>query len=157
MSKHIRLSLLILLVVFVCGSYSSPAAAGHSGQQIIKVIKNNPCGTLKLKPGGPHSSPKANCSGYKGQSATINIPVRMWDISPDFPFVNVPFLVGMGSYLGSTGKNFESEGTIKWPGRVKITNYKTEVRLVPYRVTGAFNGKIRGDSSMRLDDIYRSR
>ena len=148
----------ILFVVFVVlgGSMHSPAQASSAGQQIIHKIKNNPCGKLILNTGGTYSFPKAVCEGYKGRSASINVPVRGWDIKPEYPLVGVPFIVGIGIDPSSAGIDFNQKETITWPSKVKITNYKTEVRLVPYGVSGAFNGEIRGDSSMHLDDIYRS-
>lgn len=148
MEKVRKFSILFILFVILSGSIHSPARADGSGQHRINIIKSNPCGKLTLKTGGTYTFPVATCEGYKGGSASINVPIREWDINPEYPFVNTPFFMGIGTYLGSLGIHFEPKTTAEWPGKVKITNYKTEVRLVPYKITGNFNGAISGDSSM---------
>ncbi|MCK4784488.1 MAG: hypothetical protein KAV87_12105 [Desulfobacteraceae bacterium] len=157
MKKHIRPASLIGLTIIVCGFLTSPVFAGKNagaGDHILNAVKNNPCGNFIYNAGGIHSVPIATCVGRGGAGASITILIRGWDIKPEYPISNVPFLVGIGIDLNSALVRLQPKTTAIYPGQIKFNGYRTEIRLRPYAANGLFNGVLSGDSSTTFNNWY---
>ncbi len=99
--KHlIRRIAFVGIITIICGLMASPVYAGKNtgtGDGVLYAIKNNPCGSYSYNAGGLHSVPVLTCTGHRGAGqASIQILIRGWDIVPEYPIANVPFLMGVG-------------------------------------------------------------
>lgn len=158
MKKQIRLAVLFFLLALLSISLPSAVLAGDNegtGNQILNMIKNNPCGgSLHITEGGTIFGPVVSCAGWKGASSSIGIPVRAFDTQPAFPIANIPFYLGIGIDPYSALYSFPTKEVITWDNKIKFNNYRTELRLSPVHVTGAFNGELSGDSSVSFNNWY---
>jgi hypothetical protein len=157
MNNKLRFSILFILLVYLCVSLPSTARAGNntgSGDHILRRIRFNPCnGDPGIYSGEGSSAMKVVCPGWKGSWAMIRVPLIGWDIAPEYPFVRVPFYLGIGA-SGILGADNLKKDTITFENQIRFIGYKTEVRLVPIKVTGDFNGLFSGDPSMLLGAAY---
>jgi len=155
--KHlIRRITFVGIITIICGFMASPVYAG-SGDGVLNDIRDNPCRNYSYNAGGLHSVPVLTCTGHGGAGrASINILIRGWDIEPEFPVANVPFLMGVGIDPSSAGINFQNKATLTYENQIKFTGYKTELRLEPVvtstKVT--VNGDLVLDPSTYYNDSW---
>ena len=159
--KHlIRRITFVGIITIICGLMASPVYAGKnagSGDGVLNDIRDNPCRNYSYNAGGLHSVPVLTCTGHGGAGqASIQILIRGWDIEPEFPVANVPFLMGVGIDPSSAGINFQNKATLTYENQIKFTGYKTELRLEPVvtstKVT--VNGDLVLDPSTFYNDFW---
>lgn len=142
-----------IILVLLFGSLPNQTQASHNlspGTQTLKKVRNNPCRSITYHPGGPGSIPKVYCSGWKGANAAINTLVRGWDIQPRYPIAHIPFYLGVGIDPSSASRQTALTTIEKatWKDKIRFHNLRTELRLVPIKITGDFNGQIGDDPSI---------
>ena len=98
MKSKLRFLLLISIASLLIGTLSSTTAlAGGNqgaGETKLEYIKNHPCGSYYLHEGNINWF---TCSGWAGAESWITIPLTYWETVPEYPFVNYPFYIGLGT------------------------------------------------------------
>ena len=139
MNKTLRLLTLGILLTLLVGVLPSAAHAGPSAQvenPRLVQIKNNPCnGGREVSAGGGRTA--YLCNGWRGVQGMIDVPVKSWATSPDYPLVGVPFKIGIGVDQNYLRTQFPS-GDITFPNQIRFFGYRTEIRLVPIKSGSVF-------------------
>ena len=155
--KHlIRRITFVGIITIICGLMASPVYAG-SGDGVLNAIKNDPCRNYSYNAGGLHSVPVLTCTGHGGAGqASIQILIRGWDIEPEFPVANVPFLLGIGIDPLSAGVNFQNKAVLTYANQIRFTGYRTELLLKPVVTNAslAVNGDLVLDSSTYYNNFW---
>jgi len=156
MKNTLRFSILVILLTLLVGFLPSAAHAGPSAQSepenpVLTLIKNNPCnGGVEVSAGGGRTA--YLCNGWRGAQGMIDVPVKSWATSPDYPLVGVPFKIGVGVDPSFLRAQFPSSN-ITFPNQIRFFNYRTEIRLVPkksghFYFPWNFNGILDYDDSI---------
>ena len=154
MNKTLRLSIPGILLILLGGFLPSAAHAGPSiqtGGGRLDQIKSNPCnGGGEVSAGGGRTA--FVCNGWREVQGMIDVPVRNWATSPEYPLVGVPFKIGIGVDQDTLRTQFPSSD-ITFPGQIRFFGYRTEIRLVPVKLGSIyfgwhFNGILDYDDSI---------
>lgn len=160
MKHQVRRITFVGIITIICGLMASPVYAGKnagSGDGVLIAIKNNPCGNYSYSAGGLHSVPVATCAGHKGAGqASMQVLIRGWDIVPEYPIANVPFVLGVGIDPFSAGVYYQKKATLTYPNQIKFTGYRTELLLEPLVITSPYsiNGLLGFDSSVNFNNWW---
>lgn len=133
MNRTLRLSIPGILLVLLGGFLPSAAHAGpsaQSGNPVLSQIRNNPCnGGGEVSAGGGRTA--YLCNGWRGVQGLIDVPVKSWATSPEYPLVGVPFKIGVGVDPNYLRTEFPSSD-ITFPNQIRFFGYRTEIRLLPF-------------------------
>jgi len=168
MNKTLRLSIPGILLILLGGFLPSAAHAGpsaQSGSTVLSQIKNNPCnGGGEVSVGGGRTA--YLCNGWSGVQGLIDVPVKSWATSPDYPLVGVPFKIGVGVDPNYLRAQFPSRN-ITFPNQIRFFGYRTEISLVPFApdlwffggkyngiISSEFGGSISYRPEITVDDRF---
>jgi hypothetical protein len=147
---------LILLGGFLpSAAHAGPSA--QSGTTVFSQIKSNPCnGGGEVSAGGGRTA--YLCNGWRGVQGLIDVPVKSWATSPEYPLVGVPFKIGVGVDPNYLRTQFPSSN-ITFPNQIRFFGYRTEIRLLPFVPShSVFEVNYNGTISLEWGDSisYRS-
>ncbi len=153
MNKSLRFSILGILLIIFGGYLPSAAHAGPSAQSgtvVLSQIKDNPCnGGGEVSAGGGRTA--YLCLGWKGVQGIIDVPVKSWVTSPEYPLVGVPFKIGIGVVPNYLRTQFPPSN-ITFSNEIRFFGYRTEIRLIPIKPASWFNWSFNGTIDYELGD-----
>lgn len=148
MKHYLRIPAIILVILASC-TLASSVEAGATADQILNVLKTNPCISTIQSSGGTFSYPRVTCNSYKGASSYINLPVPEWVTEPEYHLVGESFYLGFEPYLGSADFSFPLY-RLTWNEKIKVNNFRVELKSIAHQPNPklAFNGTLAHDASM---------
>jgi len=153
MNKSLRFSILGIFLIIFGGYLPSAAHAGPSAQSgtvVLSQIKDNPCnGGGVVSAGGGRAA--YLCLGWKGVQGMIDVPVKSWVTSPEYPLVGVPFKIGIGVVPNYLRAQFPPSN-ITFSNEIRFFGYRTEIRLVPIKPASWFDWSFNGTIDYELGD-----
>ncbi len=155
MNKSLRFSILGILLIIFGGYLPSAAHAGpsaQSGSTVFSQIKNNPCNGGGVVPAGGGRSAYL-CNGWRGVQGMIDVPVKSWVTSPEYPLVGVPFKIGIGVVPNYLRTQFPPSN-ITFSNEIRFFGYRTEIRLVPIQPDSWFDWNFNGTIDYELGDSH---